>query len=53
MVASVAVHELTHALYDSAPLLQYLAIMGQFVGSPKANIVIPIFPGWRERRRRR
>ncbi|HEY7173192.1 MAG TPA: hypothetical protein VH417_20210 [Vicinamibacterales bacterium] len=33
MVASVAVHELTHALYDSAPLLQHLAIMGQFVGS--------------------
>jgi hypothetical protein len=31
MVVSVAVHELTHALYDSAPPATHLALMRQFV----------------------
>ena len=31
MVAGVAVHELTHALYDSAPTATHLALMQQFV----------------------
>jgi hypothetical protein len=31
MVAGVAVHELTHAFYDSAPLATHLALMRQFV----------------------
>jgi hypothetical protein len=31
MVAGVAIHELTHALYDSAPLAMHEAVMRQFV----------------------
>ena len=31
MVRGVAIHELTHALYDSAPLATHLALMRQFV----------------------
>ncbi len=34
MVISVAVHELTHTLYDSAPLTTHLELMRQFVDSP-------------------
>jgi hypothetical protein len=33
MVAGVAIHELTHALYDSAPLETHLALMRQFVSA--------------------
>lgn len=33
MVVGVAVHELTHALYDSAPVATHLALMQQFVGA--------------------
>ena len=34
MVAGVAIHELTHALYDSAPAATHVAVMRQFVASP-------------------
>lgn len=33
MVAGVAIHELTHALYDSAPVETHLALMRQFVAA--------------------
>jgi len=35
MIAGVAIHELTHALYDSAPASTHLAVMRQFVASPE------------------
>jgi hypothetical protein len=34
MVVGVAIHELTHALYDSAPVATHLALMRQFVAVP-------------------
>ena len=34
MVAGVAVHELTHALYDAAPTAIHVAVMRQFAASP-------------------
>jgi hypothetical protein len=33
MVAGVAIHELTHALYDAAPTATHLAVMRQFAAS--------------------
>ena len=39
MVAGVAVHELTHALYDAAPTATHLAVMRQFVASPDPGSV--------------
>ena len=33
MVASIAIHELTHALYDSAPPAMHVALMQQFVAA--------------------
>jgi hypothetical protein len=39
MVAGVAMHELTHALYDAAPTSIHLAVMRQFVASPDPGSV--------------
>jgi hypothetical protein len=37
MVVSVALHELTHALYESAPPATHAAVMRQFVDAPDRN----------------